>query len=167
MEIEIFKELFCSLTQISPLNFEVWNDDGLVFSSRHDVTDISIYKQIEDFSTYVMSEGVFHHTSINGQKAVFGVPIRNDEQTIGSLLAYSKNSNKKLIPNEIASTKISDVKEIKTLLTRLVLIIEDKWKGEQERDKITEELGRSFEDLHLYSNVANQIKTLTFSNQLQ
>ena len=42
VEVEIFKELFHSLTQISPLNFEVWNDDGLVFSSRPDVTDISI-----------------------------------------------------------------------------------------------------------------------------
>ncbi len=166
MDIEFFKELLCSLTQISPFNFEVWDDGGLVFSSRNDGTDISIYKQIEDFSTHVMSEGVFHHTSISGQKAAFGIPIRNDEQIIGSLLAYSKNSNKELIPNEIVSAKIPDVKEIKTLLTRLVLIIEDKWKGEQERDDITEELGRSFEDLHLYSNAAKQIKTLNFSNQI-
>jgi len=166
MEIEYFKELFCSLTQISPLTFAVWNDDGLLFSSRRDVTDISIHKQIEDFSINVMREGVFRHASINGQKAVFGVPIRNDEQTIGSLLAYSKDSNKKLIPNEIASTKIPDVNEIKTLLTRLVLIIEDKWKSIQEREQITEELSRSFEDLHLYSQVASQIKTLINSNYL-
>lgn len=166
MKIEIFKELFCSLSQISSLNFEVWNDEGLVFSSRSEVADTPIYKQIEDFSTFVMREGIFQHTSINCEKELFGVPIRNAEQIIGSLITYSKSSNKKLIPGEIASLKKSDVEDIKTLLTRLVLILEDKWKCEQERDNIAEELTQSFEDLHLYSSVANQIKTITFSDQM-
>ncbi|GAX59214.1 metal dependent phosphohydrolase [Candidatus Scalindua japonica] len=166
MHIEYFQELFCGLTQISPLNFEVWNGDGPVFSSRFDGADTTISSQIEEFSDSVMSQGVFRHTSMNGWKAVFGVPIRNNEQTVGCLLAYSKNSNKNLIPDESAYAEIPDVKGVEMFLTRLVSFIEDKWEGEQEKEKITEELGRSFEDLYLYSQVANQIKTLLSSNQM-
>ena len=94
MDINPFKELFSSLTQISQLNFEVWDDNGLVFSSGPDGTDVSISRQIEDFSTYVMSQAVFQHACFNGQQAIFGVPIRNEEKIIGTLLAYGTNSKK-------------------------------------------------------------------------
>lgn len=167
MDINSFKELFSSLTQISQLNFEVWDDGGLVFSSGPDGTDVSISRQIEDFSTHVMSQAVFQHACFNGQQAIFGVPIRNAEEIIGTLLAYSTNSKKRPRSNVINSQTIPNAKEMETLLTRLTGIMEDKWIDVKERNEIAEELCQSFEDLHLYSGIANQIKTLRFSNSMQ
>ncbi len=164
MDIENFKELFYSLTQLSPLDFEIWSEDGFVFSSRPDVSDMSIRGQVKNVSTHVMSEGCFYHSSNHGKKEIFGVPIRDDGQIIGCLLAYGKDS-KKSKSCEIVSTTASDIHEIKKLLTQLVLIIEDKWNIEKERNDIAEELGSSFEDLYLYSQVTDKVKTLTFSNQ--
>ncbi len=164
MEIESFKELFYSLTQLSPLDFEIWSEDGFVFSSRTDVSGMSTSKQLENVSTHIMSEGCFYHSSDCGKKTIFGVPIRDDGQIVGCLLAYGKDF-KKCESNEIVPTTASDIYEIKKLLTQLVLIIEDRWNMENERNKITEELGSSFEDLYLYSQVTDKIKTLTFSSQ--
>ncbi len=167
MDINPFKELFSSLTQISQLNFEVWDDKGLVFSSGPDGTDVSISRQIEDFSTYVMSQAVFQHACFNGQQAIFGVPIRNEEKIIGTLLAYGTNSKKSSKPKAMNSRKMPKAKEMETLLTRLTGIMEDKWIDVKERNEIAEELSQSFEDLHLYSRIATQIKTLRFSNSMQ
>ena len=167
MDINPFKELFSSLAQISQLNFEVWDNDGLVFSSGPDGTDVSISRQIEDFSTHVMSQAVFQHAYLKGQQAIFGAPIRNEEKIIGTLLAYSTNSKKSQKPKAINSRKIPHAKEMETLLTRLIGIMEDKWIDVKERNDIAEELCHSFEDLHLYSRIATQIKTLRFSNPMQ
>ncbi len=156
MDINPFKELFSSLAQISQLNFEIWDDDELVFSSGPEGTDVSISRQVEDFSAYVMNQAVFQYACFNGQQALFGVPIRNEEEIIGALLAYNINSR-----------KMPHAKEMETLLTRLAGIMEDKWSDVKERNKITEELCQSFEDLHLYSRIANQIKTLRVSDSMQ
>lgn len=167
MDIHPFKELFFILTQISQLNFEVWNDKGRVFSSKPEGTDISIYRQIEGFSAQVMSQAVFCHACFNGQQKIFGVPIRSEDNIIGALLACSTKVNKRLKQKAIDSRKMPSVKETETLLIRLATMMEEKWLDVKEREKIAEELSRSFEDIHLYSRIGNQIKSLIYSQSMQ
>lgn len=166
MDISLFKELFISITQISQLDFEVWDDDGRVFSSRPDGSDMSIYRQLENFSKQVISHAVFRNDYFNGQQSIFGVPMRDEERVIGALLAYNTKAHKRLKQKAGDSRKRPPVKEMKKLLTRLAAVMEDKWLDAKERDSITEELSRSFEDLHLYSKIGGNVKSLIYSNSM-
>jgi HD-GYP domain-containing protein (c-di-GMP phosphodiesterase class II) len=56
--------------------------------------------------------------------------------------------------------------EMEILLTNLAGLMEDKWGSQKEVEDITQELMQSFEDLHLYSRIATQIKSLRFSNEM-
>ncbi len=167
MDITPFKELFDSLSQISQLNFEVWDDDVSVFSSRPNGTSISVSRQIKNFSTQVMSQAAFQQGCFNGHQDIFGVPIRNEEQVIGTLLAYRTNSEKKPEPKAIDSREMPNAKEMKTLLTVLSGLMEDKRIAQKEQDEMAEELSQSFEDLYLYSRIATNIKTLRLSSSMQ
>ena len=154
-----------SLSQISQLNFEVWGIKKLVFSSRPDETDTSISGEMHDFSARVVSRTTFQHALFNGQHAIFGVPFKNEEQSIGALLAYSSNFNKWPKPGD--SRNISHAGEMETFFASLARLMEDKWADQEEIDKMADELGQSFEDFYLFSRIATQIKTLRFSNAMQ
>jgi len=165
MDINPFKKFLSSLSQISQLNFEVWDMKQLVFSSRPDETDISISEEIRDFSARIVSRTTFQHALFNGQHAINGVSIKDEEQIIGTLLAYSSNFNKRPKPSDFPN--ISHAGEMETFLTSLARLMEDKWAAQKEIDAMADELGQSFEDFYLFSRIATQIKTLRFSNAMQ
>ena len=150
IDISPFKGFFSSLSQISQLNFEVWNGKGFVFSSGSDRTKMPGAKEIQDLSTQIINSQTFQHTFSEGQYAVFGVPIKNVEGIIGSLIAHGPYWEKKGRPVEM-------------FLTHLAGILEDKWTSQKEAEEMAEDLTHSFEDLYLYSRIAIQIKTLKFS----
>ncbi len=165
MDINPFEKFLSSLSQISQLNFEVWDMKKLVFSSRTDETDTSISGEMHDFSAGVVSRTTFQHALFNGQHAIFGVPIKNEEQIIGALLAYGSNFNKGPKPSDFRN--ISHVGEMETFLVSLTRLMEDKWAAQKEIAEMADELAQSFEDFYLFSRIATQIKTLRFSNAMQ
>ncbi len=166
MNIDQFKELFDSLSQISLLNFEVWDRKEQVFSSGLNGKGLSISRQIQDFSTHVIHQAAFQHSFFGNRQAIFGIPIRNEDEIIGTLLAYHTSSGKKLNAKAIDSLRIPYVKDMETLLSRLAGFIEDKLISEKEKEEMATELSQSFEDLYLYSRIAIQIKTLRFSSSM-
>ena len=165
MDINSFKKFFSSLSQISQLNFEVWDMKQLVFSSGLDEIDASISREMHDFLTGVVSRTTCQHALFKDQHAIFGVPIENEEQIIGTLLAYSSNFNKRPKPDDLPN--ISHAGEMETFLTSLARLMEDKWAAQKEIDAMADELGQSFENFYLFSRIATQIKTLKFSNAMQ
>jgi len=155
IDINPFKGFFSSLAQISPFNFEIWNEKALLFSSGVDRPETANPNEIKELSKKIMSRPGFQHVSSQDQNTIFGVPLMNGEGSIGSLIAYGSNSK---IP--------SHVKEMETFLTHMAGIIEDKWGSQEEIEVMAGELSGSFEDLYLYSRLATQIKTLKFSESM-
>ena len=167
MDFDNFKDLFCSMSRICQLTIQIWNKEGLVLSSGAGKPGDDISCEIERFSTSVINEAAFRHTCLSSQQDIFGVPIRDEEEIAGALLAYSACPAKGLKPKDVNSLKMANAKDMETWLTSLANIMEDKWASEKERDNITEELSQSFEDLYLYSTVGTQIKSLRLSGSMQ
>jgi hypothetical protein len=146
IDLNPFKGFFSSLSHISQLKFEVWNGKGFLFSSSNDRTKMPGAEETQSLSAQIMNSQTFQHKYSEGQHAMYGVPIKNGEGIIGSLIAHGPYCE-----------------ERKQFLTHLAGILEDKWSSQKEAKEMAEELANSFEDLYLYSRIAAQIKTLKFS----
>lgn len=148
-DLSTFKGFFSSLSHISQLSFEVWNGKGFLFSSGTDRTKMPGAGEIQSLSAQIMNSQTFQHKFSEGQYAMYGVPIKNGEGIIGSLIAHGPYCEKR-----------------RQFLTHLAGILEDKWTAQKEAKEMAEELAHSFEDLYLYSRIAAQIKTLKFSGEM-
>jgi len=167
MDLDNFKDLFYSMSRISQLIIQVWNMEGMVFSTGSDKTSETLSGEIEVFSASVIRDEEFRHTCLSSQLQIFGVPIRDEEEIAGTLLAYSANPVKGLTAKELNTERIINAEDMVTLLTSLSSTMENKWGVEKERDNMTEELSLCFEDLYLYSMVGTQIKSLRLSGSMQ
>jgi HD-GYP domain-containing protein (c-di-GMP phosphodiesterase class II) len=172
MDITLFKDFFSSLSQITRLNFEVWDAKGLVFSSVPDQTARPAFKEIQDFSARIMSLGAPQDASSEGRHAISGVPLEIGGQIIGSLIAYSPDPDRTQGPqkNHFISPLVrpggsrhADMHETQTFLTHVAGLMQESWGTQEESEEMTKELTKHFEDLYLYSRLTTQIKTLSFS----
>jgi HD-GYP domain-containing protein (c-di-GMP phosphodiesterase class II) len=166
MDISPFETLLSSLPQTTHLTFEVWAASGLLFSSEAEPGKVSISRERQDFSTLVLGRATFQHASANDHCEMFGIPLKSDGQIVGSLIAYSSNPDRKFQAKSIGSGKGSCAEGMKTLLTSLAELIEDRWIMQSEIEDMARELTQSFEDLYLYSRIATQIKTLRVSESM-
>ena len=115
------------------------------------------------------------NASSQGHHLMSGVPLEAGGQTIGSLIAYSANSDKK---GEAENTPFlgplvrprgsrqADMQETQTFLTYAANLMQESWDSKEESEEMAEELTKHFEDLYLYSRLATQIKTLRFSSHM-
>ena len=175
MDITQFKDFFSSLSQITSLNFEIWDAKGLVFSFVSDRATRPDLKEIQDFSARIMRLRTPQNASSQGHHLMSGVPLETGGQTIGSLIAYSANSDKK---GEAENTPFlgplvrprgsrqADMQETQTFLTYAANLMQESWDSKEESEEMAEELTKHFEDLYLYSRLATQIKTLRFSSHM-
>jgi len=164
MEVDFFKELFCSLSQVTRLAFEVRDEERSLFSTAADRTDMPTSNRVKELSDQIIRRAAFQHASFQEPYAMFGVPIKYGEEIIGSLIAHRPNSDKRPVTKDDPFRTKPHAKEMETLLTNLAALMEDKWASQKEVQDITDELTQSFEDLNLYSRIATQIKALRFSN---
>ncbi len=166
MDISPFEALFSSLAQTSHFNFELWDGTGLLFSSEAEPEKVSVSKRRRDFSAQILSQAAFQYALVDGHGEIFGIPLRSNGQVVGSLIAYGSNSDKKSQTKCSGSEKSPGAEEMKTLLTNLAELIEDRWTSQSEMEDMAQELTQSFEDLYLYSRIATQIKTLQVSESM-
>jgi HD-GYP domain-containing protein (c-di-GMP phosphodiesterase class II) len=117
-------------------------------------------------STKVIKNGIFQHALSQGNYELYGIPIKNGEKVLGSLLAYAPIRSKASRTKDIYGLKRGHARQMEKFLASLVRLIEDKWSSDQEVREITEELTQSLEDINLYSNVTTRIKTLKFSRTM-
>jgi HD-GYP domain-containing protein (c-di-GMP phosphodiesterase class II) len=159
MNLGPYNQFLSSLSQISRWHFEVWDADRAVFSSNGNRSKMPFSGDIRKLSIEVISNGIFQHACSQGNYELFGIPIKNEDKVKGSLIAYAKTSGKESETEGIAN-------EMEKFLTDLLGLMEDKWSTENEVQEITEELTQRFEDIYLYSNIANRIKSLRFSSAM-
>lgn len=155
LDIDLFKALLSSLSRSSALGFEIWHREGPLFSSVLAETDSHNFEVIRDFSTRIISDLTSLHVNNQRHGSLFGVPLTDRDSPIGALIAYGAESQKQF-----------DAEETLALLTSLADIMQHQHRSQKEADEIAEELIHSFEDLHLYSRIASQIKTLKLSNNM-
>lgn len=157
LEISQFKEFFSSLSGISRLNFEVWSEQGRVYSSESDGADTPATEEIRDLSARILDREAFQRVSSRKKIAMFGVPLGNGDGTVGSLIAWAPDSS---------SPNARDPEAMEGFLNELAALVQERWSSEDELDEMADQLTQNFEDLHLYGRIATQIKTLKFSRDM-
>ncbi|MBW2623564.1 MAG: hypothetical protein JRD68_11720, partial [Deltaproteobacteria bacterium] len=155
MDIGSFTGLLSSLSSISQLCIEIRDEAGLVYSSDSEPPDAGISDEIESVFQQIMGGAPVDHTSGEGQRHVYGVPIQQDEQLHGAIIAYAKNGEPSI-----------NAQNLQVLLSQLAGVFIDRWDSQNEIEEITEELILSFEDLFLFSKLATKIKILNFSSAI-
>ena len=167
MDIRQFKEYLSNLSQVAKLNFVIWNSKGMLFSSETDRAKGPGPMDIQGLSSRIIEKGKFLFTLSEDKYRMFGIPLSNGEEILGSLITYDTESN--IISKTEGSSFLLHIhiKGIEGYLTHLAAILEDKWTSQQESEKMALEIDQSFEELYLYSKIATQIKTLKFSGTMQ
>ncbi len=89
MNLSPFTKFLLSLSQISRWNYEVWDAGKTVFSSGSKRSKIHVSEDMRKLSTKVISNGIFQHALSQKNYELYGIPIKNGEEVLGSLLAYA------------------------------------------------------------------------------
>jgi HD-GYP domain-containing protein (c-di-GMP phosphodiesterase class II) len=162
--MEPAKEFLASLAKISKLNFQIWDiQEGLVFSADSDQRMAHPLQELEDFSEQVIHGAQFHHGQFNGGQGLFGVPLKDGDLVVGSLIAFGSNSHGDSQPQPMAAANSSGAAEMEKFLSQVATLLEDRLTNQKEMEEMAEELTDNFEQLCFYSRVAGRVRTVTFS----
>jgi HD-GYP domain-containing protein (c-di-GMP phosphodiesterase class II) len=161
------KEFLASLAKISKLNFQVWDmQEGLVFSANSDQHMAPPLQELENFSAETINGAKFHHAQSNGGEGLFGVPLREGDLVVGSLIAFGSNSHEELQPQKMADARSSGAGEMEKFLNQVATLLEDRLTTQQEMEQMAEELTDNFEQLCFYARIAGRVKSITFSTEM-
>lgn len=160
------RDFILDLSKTSRFGFQLWTaENGLIFSSVAGRADEYAGKEFSAFHKKIIRSDGFQQARFKKNGAAFGIQLRNGTDVMGSLVTvlpefYGGPSLKKK-----DSTKLPNVTEVRTFLTHLARIVESQLSSQTETEKMTDELGRSFEDLYLYSKIGVQTMPLNFSEK--
>jgi response regulator RpfG family c-di-GMP phosphodiesterase len=161
------KEFLASLAKISKLNFQIWDiQEGLVFSADPDQYMAPPLQELEDFSAEIINRAKFHHAQSNGGEGLFGMPIKDGDLMVGSLVAFGSNSHGYPQPQTTAEADSSSSAEMEKFLSQVVTLLEDRLTTQQEMEQMAEELTDNFEQLCFYARIAGRVRTITFSGEM-
>lgn len=165
-DFDLFEDLLSSISKIGRLTLEVWDGSGVVFSTNSSGERAPfLAESIRAVSTRVMDGGAPEEEPIDAKCRIVGVPIVNADETMGSLLAYPSAFNNGS-PQDVPSRNVPSTDDAAALLLQLADLIRDRLASQKESEELAQELTRSFEDLHMYSVVATQVKALRFSSSM-
>jgi HD domain len=151
MNIVPFQDFLTSLAEISRCQFEIWEGHDVIFATAPGAT---IPADRQALVAAIMSGGMYRQVTMGEERVLAGAPLRDEEAVVGALIAWDTDSRPR---------SPSGAWTLEAFLVRLTEIIQDGWSARTEREKITEELGRSFEDLYLYARISSWVKTMRFS----
>lgn len=145
--------LLSSLTRVTPYRFSIWTGGANpVCSFEKGAGSKAPAVELRDLAGRIFRKEASQQTSFPGEEGAFGVPIKSEEAVVASVIAYGPNGR-------------SNKREIEKLLTDLACLIQENWSYRKETEVLTEELSQSFEDIHLYTRIALQIKALKFTGR--
>jgi len=160
------KEFLASLAKISKLNFQIWDiQEGLVFSADPDQYQAPPLQELEDFSEEIINQAKFHHAQSNGGEGLFGVPIKDGDLVVGSLVAFGSNSHGHPLTQTAAEDNSSSAAEMEKFLSQVATLLEDRLTTQQEMEEMAIELTDNFEQLCFYARIAGRVRTITFSGE--
>ena len=161
------KEFLASLAKISQMNFQIWDiDEGLVFSADSNQQMAPPLQELENFSEAIINQAKFHHVQSNGGEGLFGVPIKEGDQVVGSLVAFGSNSHGHPQPQTMIEADSSATAEMEKFLSQVATLLEDRLTTQQEMEEMAVELTDNFEQLCFYARIAGRVRTITFSGEI-
>jgi len=153
-----FEKLLFGFSKLSSLKFEIWNEQGAVCCS--DPENLArAHSFLPQMVVRIGEKKGFLYEEHENRMAVFGLPLFHADTIAAVLLAYYCKSN-----NDFQDS-YPTIGEVEGVLVQIAERIEERWALEDESEVMATELDKSYEALHLYSNVVTQIKTLNFSTQ--
>ena len=156
------RDFILDLSKTSRFDFQLWSaENGLIFSSITGPAN-------EDFSAFhkkIISCDGFQQARFKKNGAVFGIQLRNGTDVMGSLVTYLPEFYDGKALKKKDSTILTNVTEVQTFLTHIAQMLESQMSSQAETEEMADELGRSFEDLYLYSKIGVQTMQLNFSEK--
>lgn len=161
------REFLLDLSETSRFDFQLWTaENGLIFSSVAGPPDEDAGKEFSAFHKKIIRRDGFQQARFKKNGAVFGVQLKNGTDVTGSLVTVIPEFYSRASLEKKDAAKSPNITEIKAFLTHLARIVESQVSSQIEAEKMTEELGRSFEDLYLYSKIGVQTVPLNFSGKM-
>jgi HD-GYP domain-containing protein (c-di-GMP phosphodiesterase class II) len=156
MDTAPFKELFVSLARISRFDLDVRDAQGSLFFPESESTTKATRGDIKALSERVIAAAAFQSVSLPTE-TLYGVPVENGVGRKAALIAAEQSES---------ISRGADPNQVRTFLNELADLMQEQWFSQKESEEMAAELTQSFEDLHLYSRIATQIKTLQFSSNM-
>ncbi len=166
MNLNPFKALFSSLSEISRFDLDVWNREGCLFSSSGKDLQTAMVESIRDLSVQIIEEKRFGQVSFEKGYVICGVPIRDEDAVIGALIAHGPELHARGQAQKPQSGGSTPAKAMEAFLNHTVELMGEVWVSEKETDEMAEDMSMYFEDLSLYSRTAVQFRTLNFSDTM-
>ncbi|MDF1590179.1 MAG: adenylate/guanylate cyclase domain-containing protein [Desulfobacterales bacterium] len=160
------REFLLDLSNTSRFDFQLWSaEKGLIFSSITQSSDKDAGNEFGAFHKKIICCDGFQQARFKKNGAVFGIQLRNGTDVMGSLVTVLPEFYGRPSLKNKDSTKLSNITEVRTFLIHLAQIVGSQLSSQTETEKMAEELGRSFEDMYLYSKIGVQTMPLNFSGK--
>jgi HD-GYP domain-containing protein (c-di-GMP phosphodiesterase class II) len=154
-----------SLSSLLPLSLQIWDANGLVYSSDNGATSSNLTKH-QVFADHVMNQAAYQSSSHNGGAPMFGMPIKYGQEVIASLIVSGSNDQSGLLSKDSVHVKTYDAKQMEPFLTHLAGLAEETWANRKEIEEVSEEFFQSFEDLTVYARISTHMRSLQFSKEM-
>ncbi|MFH1076498.1 MAG: HD domain-containing phosphohydrolase [Pseudomonadota bacterium] len=144
---------------VTGMAFELCDATRVIFSTASDdLIRASLAASVADLCRKVIEKGELQSEVSDNGFSLIGVPLLKQEGQVGTLIAYYPNPN---------TSATEDATQKEKFLIGLAHIMEEKVEVEKELHEMAGELAQSFEELSLYSRVANQLKSVKFTRLMQ
>jgi HD-GYP domain-containing protein (c-di-GMP phosphodiesterase class II) len=154
-----------SLSSLTPLNFQIWDANGLVYASDNGAMAVHL-KEHQAFSAHVMNQATYQCQSHDGAPPLFGMPITYGHEVIGSLIASGSIAHSAKRSEDSLQAQTYDARKMEPFLTHLAGLAGETWANRKEIEEVAEELSQSFEDLSLYARISTHMRSLRFSEEM-
>ncbi len=155
-----------SLSEMTGLGFEIRDENASLLSCSALPRGKPDEEHCRDLARQVLRTSSFQHVCAPRSGSLYGTPLHVGSGTLGVLLAYSTHPTCGTERWEPDRSPEEVEKLLNDLLSGMADLIGQQTAHQQEIDDITEQLSQSFEELHLFSRIATQIKTLRFSDTM-
>ncbi len=162
MDTSSFTPLFSALAEISGFIIEVWDKDGLVYSTRQERPQPGRFDEIGLFSALIIGRRSFQVSRAENGHLLGGFPLK-DEEIIGALVAHDEAV---LTQSSFRDAFEKNPATLERFLRSLAGIVEERWTSQRESEKMVEELTQHMGDLSLYGRISDQVKPLMFSGDM-
>ena len=164
IDIKPIKNFLSSIAPVSRINYQILKNNGDMVFSTENVIPIKLpVKELQKLFNYIIDQNNFRYSAINVNDFLCGIPIRNSQSVLGVLVAFGRASYGSRGYEADKYTGDYHAVEMESFLSSLTTLIEDNLSAHEEIEDMALELEQSFEDLHLYGQIASQIKTVKVS----
>jgi len=148
------QDFLTSMADVTHWDFEIWEGLEPVFCTAHSQPRLT---EREALVSKVLAERMFQQMNAGEGRLLAGTPFGYQVGHSGALIAWNNHSPDVTPP---------DGEKMETFLCRLTEALQTTLTAARELEKISEELGQSFEELYLYARISGWVKTMRFSTSL-